>query len=102
MTQKAATMAMKIRVVWTMGSGMPIVATAVRLLCGHRGGRLLKRGDAAAGAAAGVGQAQRCRSDAKRASCYRNARGRPGRRNKNQALASVLQDASLQVKSCGA
>ena len=26
MTQKAATMAMKIRVVWTMGSGIPIVA----------------------------------------------------------------------------
>jgi hypothetical protein len=26
MTQKAATTAMKIKVVWTMGSGMPIVA----------------------------------------------------------------------------
>ena len=41
MTQNAATMAMKIKVVWTMGSGMPIVATAACLLCGHRGGRLL-------------------------------------------------------------
>ena len=77
-------MAMKINVVWTMGSGIPIVATAVRLLCGHRGGRLLKHGDAAVGAAAGVGRAQPCRSDAKRASCYRERARRPGRRQ-NQA-----------------
>ena len=54
MTQKAATMAMKIKVVWTMGSGMPIV---VRRSGGPRGRLRCGRG----GAAAGVGRAQRCR-----------------------------------------
>ena len=73
MTQKAATMAMNMRVVWTMGSGIPIGATAACLLCGHRGGRLLKRGDAAAG----VGRAQRAAAMLGDVVAAVTARGRP-------------------------
>ena len=60
-------MAMKIKVVCMIGSGMPIVATAGRLLCVVTEAGACYSGDAAAGAAAGVGRAQRCRSNAKRA-----------------------------------
>ena len=55
MTQNAATMAMKISVVWTMGSGMPIAATAGR----RSGGGHRSRGAGVSDAAAGVGRAQR-------------------------------------------
>ena len=68
MTQKAATMAMKMRVVWTMGSGMPIVVPPTRDRVVTEAGACYGRG----GAAAGVGRAQRCRSDARRCCCSRN------------------------------
>ena len=57
MTQKAATTAMKMSVVWTMGSGMPIVA---RRSGGLRGGLRWRRGGAAASGLAGAAVAQRC------------------------------------------
>ena len=56
MTQKAATMAMKISVVWTMGSGMPIV---VRRSGGHRGRLGCGRGGSG-GRRAGAALQQRC------------------------------------------
>ena len=96
MTQKAATMAMKISVVWTMGSGMPIVATAACLLCvvteEGRPGAAARRG----GAAAGVGWAQRAAAMPGCVLAPVTARGGHRRQRKNQELARALHAASAR------
>ena len=65
MTQNAATMAMNISVVWTMGSGMPIVATAGRRSGGGHQAKGAGGGDAAAGCRGG----RSGRSNARSCSC---------------------------------
>ena len=77
MTQKAATMAMKIKVVWTMGSGIPIARPPGADRVVVTGGKAPGRGDAAAG----VGRAQRCGSDARGCSYNRNCARRVRRRH---------------------
>ena len=80
MTQKAATTAINIKVVWTMGSGMPIVG---RRSGGHRGGLWCGRG----GAAAGVGRAPRAAAMLGDVVAEVTARGRPLTAGKKAAKA---------------
>ena len=93
MTQNAATMAMKISVVWTMGSGMPIV---VRRSGGHRGRLGCGRGAGAATQRLASGGRSAAASDARRCSCSPNGSWTPPTAKSHTQVepASVLLDAS--------
>ena len=91
MTQNAATMAMKISVVWTMGSGMPIAATAgPRLGGGHRS-KGAGHGDAAAGVGRATAVAQRCETSLVLPFLREDGRSQPQKAAKSRrVLASVF------------